>query len=68
MAAAFAPPSQTASPTSGLPEALRPAVTADQRNPRGREVEEEVLLTGRFYGFWFFAIAAPYPNVSPKSA
>jgi hypothetical protein len=36
IAAALAPPSHTASATSGLPEALMPAVTADQRNPSGR--------------------------------
>jgi hypothetical protein len=48
IAAAFAPPSHTASATSGLPEALRPAVTADQRKPSGREVAGEALLTDRF--------------------
>jgi len=37
-AAALAPPSQTASATSGLPEAFMPAVVEDQRKPRGREV------------------------------
>src|SRR5215469_3158364 len=45
IAATLAPPSHTASATSGLPEALMPAVTADQRKPRGREFAGEVVLT-----------------------
>src|ERR1700761_5033694 len=49
MAAPFAPPSHTASATSGLPEALSPAVTADQRKPSGRGCAVEVLLTNRLY-------------------
>src|SRR6202012_4911172 len=49
MAATFAPPSHTASATSGLPEALSPAVTADQRKPSGRGCAVEVLLTNRLY-------------------
>jgi hypothetical protein len=36
MAAAGAGVSQTAMATSGVPEALRPAVAEDQRKPRGR--------------------------------
>src|SRR5581483_5306137 len=49
IAAAFAPPSQRARATSGLPEAFMPAVTADQRKPRGRECAGEVSLTNRLY-------------------
>ena len=36
LAAAVAPESQWAWATSGLPLALMPALTADQRKPRGR--------------------------------
>src|SRR5581483_9900962 len=49
IAAAFAPPSQRARATSGLPEAFMPAVTADQRKSRGRECAGEVSLTNRLY-------------------
>src|SRR5579875_920454 len=41
MAAALAPPSHTASARSGLPLALMPAVTADQRKPSGRSGRDE---------------------------
>jgi hypothetical protein len=42
-AAAVAPVSQTARATSGLPLVLMPAVTEDQRKPRGRVVVSSII-------------------------